>query len=123
MSKNIKNKRKIYSLDRLKPEITAVCFAKCSRSPDSFKDIAKELTEEKSSIFNEKYVVGYGHGSVAEHACLHVAIENISILATKVVEDNRLASFTEKSTRYQLFDRNRYYKPKKNNGLQIWTRI
>lgn len=113
MSNNINNKRKIYSLDHLKPEVTAVCFAKCSRSPDSFEDIAKELTEEKSSEFHEKYVVGYGHGSVAEHANLHVAVENISILATKVLEDNRLASYTEKSTRYQIFDRDRYYKPKK----------
>jgi thymidylate synthase ThyX len=42
-----------------------------------------------------------------------MAIENISILATKVLEDNRLASYTEKSTRYQIFDKERYYKPKK----------
>lgn len=113
MSDNTKNTRRIYNLNNLKPEITAVAFAKCSRSPESFKDIAKELTEQKSSAFHEKYVVGYGHGSVAEHATLHIAIENVSILATKVIEDNRLASFTEKSTRYQIFDRNRYYKPKK----------
>lgn len=113
MSNSVNNKLKVYSLDNLKPEVTAVCFAKCSRSPESFKEIAKELTEEKSSQFHEKYVVGYGHGSVAEHATLHIAIENLSILATKFIEDNRLASYTEKSTRYQLFDRNRYYKPKK----------
>jgi thymidylate synthase ThyX len=113
MSNEVNNKLKVYSLDKLKPEVTAVCFAKCSRSPDSFKDIAKELTEQKSSEFHEKYVVGYGHGSVAEHATLHVAIENISILATKFLEDNRLASYTEKSTRYQVFDKDRYYKPKK----------
>ncbi|MDP4009550.1 MAG: FAD-dependent thymidylate synthase [Candidatus Shapirobacteria bacterium] len=106
------NKRRIYTLNKLKPEITAVTFAKCSRSPDSFKNIAKELTEAKSSAFNEKYVVGYGHGSVAEHATLHMAIENVSILATKVLEDNRLGSYTEKSTRYQVYDRTRYYKPK-----------
>lgn len=105
--------RRIYSLDHLKPEVVAVTFAKCSRSPDSFEDIAKELTEEKSADFHEKWVVGYGHGSVAEHAVLHLAIENVSILATKVIEDNRLASYTEKSTRYQVFDRSRYYKPKK----------
>lgn len=113
MSNKINSQRRIYSLDHLKPEVAAVCFAKCSRSPESFEDIAKELTEEKSSQFHEKYVVGYGHGSVAEHANLHVAIENVSILATKVIEDNRLASYTEKSTRYQVFDRDRYYKPKK----------
>jgi len=106
------NKREIYTLENLPPEVRAVTFAKCSRSPESFRDIAKELTEEKSAEFHEKWVVGYGHSSVAEHAILSLALENISILATKVIEDNRLASYTEKSTRYQIFDRNRYYKPK-----------
>jgi thymidylate synthase ThyX len=108
-----KYKRRIYMLEGLSPEVRAVTFAKCSRSPDSFADIAKELTEEKSKEFHEKWVVGYGHSSVAEHAVLSIAIENVSILATKVIEDNRLASYTEKSTRYQIFDRDKYYKPKK----------
>lgn len=107
------NQRNIYPLEGLSPEVKAVTFAKCSRSPDSFSDIAKELTEEKSAQFHEKWVVGYGHGSVAEHSVLSIAMENVTILATKVIEDNRLASYTEKSTRYQVFDRNTYYKPKK----------
>lgn len=110
---NEKYKRKIYTLEGLSPEVRAVTFAKCSRSPESFAEIAKELTEEKSKEFHEKWVVGYGHSSVAEHAVLSIAIENVSILATKVIEDNRLASYTEKSTRYQIFDRDKYYKPKK----------
>lgn len=105
------NKMRIYALEGISPEAKAVCFAKCSRSPEPFDQIAKELTEEKSTEFHEKWVVGYGHSSVAEHAVLSVAVENISILATKVLEDNRLASYTEKSTRYQIFDKNRYYKP------------
>ncbi len=113
MPEENKNKLSVYSLDHLKPEVVAVAFAKCSRSPESFADIAAELTEEKSADFHEKWVVGYGHSSVAEHANLHLAIENISILGTKIIEDNRLASFTEKSTRYQIFDRTKYYKPAK----------
>lgn len=107
------NRRLIYSLDHLKPEVVAVAFAKCSRSPESFADIAAELTDEKSADFHEKWVVGYGHGSVAEHATLHMAVENVSILATKVIEDNRLGSYTEKSTRYQVYDRTKYLKPEK----------
>jgi thymidylate synthase ThyX len=106
-------KMRIYSLNDLTPEVRAVTFAKCSRSPESFDEIAKELTEQKSAEFHEKWVVGYGHSSVAEHAVLSIAIENVSILATKVIEDNRLASYTEKSTRYQIFDRERCYKPRK----------
>ena len=106
-------KRRVYALEGIKPEVRAVTFAKCSRSPESFEDIARELTEEKSAKFHEKWVVGYGHSSVAEHAILSIAMENVSILATKVIEDNRLVSYTEKSTRYQIFDRHRYYKPAK----------
>jgi thymidylate synthase ThyX len=105
------NELNIYLLKDMPPEIKAVTFAKCSRSPESFSDIAKELTEDKSREFHEKWVVGFGHSSVAEHAILSIAMENISILATKVIEDNRLASFTEKSTRYQIFNRDKYYIP------------
>lgn len=107
------NKRRIYVLTGLPPEVVAVAFAKCSRSPEQLDKIAKELNEDKSRKFHEKWVVGYGHSSVAEHAVMSIAIENVSILSTKVIEDNRLASFTEKSTRYQIFDKDRYYKPKK----------
>ncbi len=106
-------KRRIYTLTGLPPEVVAVAFAKCSRSPEPFDKIVKELNEDKSRKFHEKWVVGYGHSSVAEHAVLSLAVENVSILATKVLEDNRLASFTEKSSRYQSFDKENYYKPKK----------
>lgn len=81
-----------------------MAFAKTSRSPKPFREIAEELTEERSSEFHEKWVVGYGHGSVAEHAVLHLALENLSRLAIESLESNRLCSYTEKSTRYQIFD-------------------
>jgi thymidylate synthase ThyX len=95
--------REIYLLSprSLSPETIAVAFAKTSRSPDSFRAIAAELSDEKSAQFHEKWVVGYGHASVAEHAVLHIAFENISRLAIESIEGNRLASYTEKSTRYQ----------------------
>lgn len=112
-SEKYPNKRRIYALTGLQPEVVAVTFAKTSRSAKPFDEIAKDLTEEKSAEFHEKWVVGFGHSSIAEHAVLSMAIENVSILATKFIEDNRLASYTEKSSRYQIFDRSRYYKPKK----------
>jgi thymidylate synthase ThyX len=95
--------REIYLLSprSLSPETIAVAFAKTSRSPDSFRAIAAELSDEKSAQFHEKWVVGYGHASVAEHAVLHIAFENVSRLAIESIEGNRLASYTEKSTRYQ----------------------
>ncbi|MEK7515964.1 MAG: FAD-dependent thymidylate synthase, partial [Patescibacteria group bacterium] len=114
-SSDLGHERQVYTLREsaeLTPEVIAVAFAKCSRSPDSFRKIASEITAEKSAEFHEKWVVGYGHASVAEHATLHVAFENVSTVATKIIEDCRLASYTEKSTRYQVYDRNRYYKPR-----------
>src|SRR5512147_1621916 len=99
-------KRDIYLLSpkELSPETIAVAFAKTSRSPESFREIAAGLTDEASAKFHERWVVGYGHASVAEHAVLHVAIENVSRVAMEAIESNRLASYTEKSTRYQRWD-------------------
>jgi thymidylate synthase ThyX len=109
---NNTNTRRIYELDQnLTPEQRIVTFAKCSRSAEPFDQIAKELTDEKAAKFNQRYVVAFGHLSVAEHAAFNIAMEDVSILATKVIEDNRLGSFTERSTRYQVYDKNRYYKP------------
>jgi len=106
------SQRRIYTLpNNLMPEVKAVTFAKCSRSPEPFDQIVQELTEEKSSEFHEKWVVGFGHSSIAEHAVISLAVENVSILATKVIEDCRLAAFTEKSTRYQIFNKERVYRP------------
>lgn len=105
--------RRVYLLDPqlLSPETIAVTFAKTSRSPQTFQEIAAELTDERSAEFHEKWVVGYGHASVAEHAVLHIAVENISRLAVECLESNRLASYTEKSTRYQKWGVDDFYIP------------
>ncbi len=110
--------REIYLLSpkELSPETIAVAFAKTSRSPESFREIAAGLTDESSAKFNEKWVVGYGHASVAEHAVLHIAIENISRLAIECIESNRLASYTEKSTRYQKWDLDNFFIPPELDG-------
>ncbi len=105
--------RQVYLLDPQcwKPEVIAVAFAKTSRSPESFREIAAQLTEENSARFHEKWVVGYGHSSVAEHAVLHIAVENLSRLAVETLESNRLASYTEKSTRYQKWGPDDFFTP------------
>ena len=111
-------KRDIYLLSskELSPETIAVAFAKTSRFPDSFRVIAADLTDEKSAQFHEKWVVGYGHASVAEHAVLHLAIENTSRIAMEAIESNRLASYTEKSTRYQKWDEDSFHTPVELDG-------
>ncbi len=110
--------RRIYLLSPkdLSPEAIAVAFAKTSRSPKPFDEIAAELTDEKSARFHEKWVVGYGHASVAEHAVLHLAIENISRMAIETIEGNRLASYTEKSSRYQKWDGDAFFVPDELQG-------
>ena len=110
--------RQVYLLSprELSPETIAVAFAKTSRSPESFREIAATLTDEKSAKFHEKWVVGYGHASVAEHAVLHLALENVSRLAIESIESNRLASYTEKSTRYQKWSPDDFFVPAELDG-------
>ncbi len=106
----------LLSPKQLSPETIAVAFAKTSRAPESFQEIAEGLSDEKTAQFHEKWVVGYGHASVAEHAVLHIAIENVSRIAIESIESNRLASYTEKSTRYQKWGPDDFNVPPELDG-------
>lgn len=127
----------VYCVKNLPEEVIAVLFAYYSRSPNTFRqnllmtlgsgDIdvrdVKDMygsdeegyseAKQKAMKFHEKWVVGYGHSSVAEHADIKFALEDVSNVFTKIIEDNRLGRFTEKSSRYVIFDTNHFYKPKK----------
>jgi len=121
---NQNSKLRIYTLSNYSEELIAVAFAKTSRSPEPFDKIAKELDETKSSKFHERWVVGYGHSSVAEHAILHIAVENASRLAVDYLENSRLVSYTEKSTRYQVITKDLIYVPnfdEENRTLYLET--
>ncbi len=131
--------RDVFALKNLPEEVAAFLFARYSRSSLSLRDDLLQMLEdehldslvgdigapepsgdgdalgkiqERARTFAEKYVVGYGHGSVAEHAVVKLALENVSILSSKLIEDNRLASYTEKSTRYVEFDSSKAHYPK-----------
>jgi thymidylate synthase ThyX len=119
----------VFALAGLPEEVIAVLFAYYSRSKEDLRsnlarlladqDLGVEgdgaqapqfrLASEKARAFHEKWVVGYGHASVAEHAVVHLAIENVSIVVTKAIEDLRLASYTEKSTRYVQWEENSFH--------------
>ena len=105
--------RRVYPLNAhaLTEEQIAVAFAMTSRRPESFDEIAGQVSQEKAAGFHERWVLGYGHASVAEHAVVHLAVENISRLAADTLEDNRLASYTEKSSRYQVLPPDGYHVP------------
>lgn len=109
---------RVYPLDQgMTQEEMAVTFAMTSRSPEPFDEIAGKVTADKSAEFHERWVLGYGHSSVAEHAVLHLAVENISRLACDTLEDNRLASYTEKSSRYQVMTRTGFHVPEELRNL------
>ena len=110
--------RRVYPLDArmLTEEQIAVAFAMTSRRPEAFDEIARQVSEETAADFHERWVLGYGHSSVAEHAVVHLAVENISRLACDGLEDNRLASYTEKSSRYQVMDADYFHVPSELDG-------
>ncbi len=60
---------------------------------------------QKAQNFYDRILDGYGDDSIGELGGCHVAIENISMLAAKMIEDSRIGgSPLEKSTRYIYFD-------------------
>ena len=117
----MQTERRVYPLDNkeLTEEQIAVVFAMTSRSPEPFDEIATKVSEERAAGFHERWVLDYGHASVAEHAIVHLAVENISRLACDTLEDNRLASYTEKSSRYQIIDREAFYVPVELNVYPV----
>jgi len=125
----------IFVTKNFHPEVWALMQARYSRSreglresflsllkeePENFEKLKEEIKNleggikskhaiEKAIQFMEKWVLGYGHSSIAEGAVVGLGLEGISILATKKIEDNRLCSFIEKSTRYVSFDNSSVY--------------
>jgi thymidylate synthase ThyX len=60
---------------------------------------------QKAQSFYDRILDGYGDDSIGELGGAHLAAENISMLAAKVLEDARIGgSPLEKSTRYIYFD-------------------
>lgn len=60
---------------------------------------------KKAQSFYDRILDGYGDDSIGELGGAHVAIENVSLLAAKLIEDSRIGgSPLEKSTRYVYFD-------------------
>ncbi len=117
-------------------EVVAVLFSKYSRSPHSIRKNFLELVKDPESGFTailesigcgnnyafaaalakardffKRILVEYGDDSVGELGTAHVAFENVSQIAAKKIEDARLSSPLEKSTRYVVFEKGRYSKP------------
>ncbi|MBI3508826.1 MAG: FAD-dependent thymidylate synthase [Chlamydiia bacterium] len=60
---------------------------------------------QKAQSFYDRILDGYGDDSIGELGGAHLAIESISMLGAKIIEDSRIGgSPLEKSTRYIYFD-------------------
>ena len=92
--------------------IVGAIYARYSRARGGFREVMlKEFIKEgmidiqHASDLIDRVLVAYGDDSVGELEGAHLSIENISILATKEVEDRRIGgSPIEQSTRYVFYD-------------------
>ena len=67
--------------------------------------IMKAGARKVRRIYHDRVLVGYGDDSVAQLGGAHIACENISNVAAKILEDARIGiAPLEKSTRYVRFD-------------------
>lgn len=74
---------------------------------DDEERLAHEQMEaiKKAQSFYDRILDGYGDDSIGELGGAHLAIENVSMIAAKIIEDCRIGgSPLEKSTRYIYFD-------------------
>lgn len=72
----------------------------------SEEDLSNQQTAiKKAQSFYDRILDGYGDDSIGELGGAHLAIENVSMIAAKAIEDCRIGgSPLEKSTRYVYFD-------------------
>jgi len=108
--------KNVFCLVNLPEVVKGALFSRYSRSPKGLRAILSEeflgnpdfssgINEQKAEEFYDRVLLGYGDDSVAELGGAHLAIEGISNIATKSIEDSRIGiSFLEKSTRYVRFD-------------------
>ncbi len=87
----------------LTPETISAAYARISRDPAPIENLRKRAVNDVTSArkSNEQIIFQYGHSSIAEHAVLNFDISGLSRYAIEFLESVRLASYTEKSQRYQ----------------------
>ena len=118
--------RPVFALRNLPEVVKGALFSRYSRTEKSLRRVLLEeflgapelglddavpaaqgpVATARAEEFYERVLVGYGDDSVAELAGAHLAVERVSTLAAKALEDARIGiSPLEKSTRYVRFDR------------------
>jgi len=92
--------------------MVGAAYARYSRAQGGFREVLlKEFLREgaidpkHADELIERILIAYGDDSVGELEGAHVSFENISMLATKEIEDRRIGgSPIEQSTRYVFYD-------------------
>lgn len=82
-----------------------------SRSVGGIKKHLEVLREKGAENFMEQFYVGYGHKSIGDCGSATVFVEGVSMLAAKAIQDWRLYSGQEASTRYVDFSHQPFLNP------------
>lgn len=106
--------------ENLNPEIISASYARTSRDPRSIPEIRDDAKHdvERARKSNKAIVFDMGHASIAEHTVFNIDIIGVSRYLVEEIESHRLASYTEKSQRYVLFDGD-YTIPKEIVGTDL----
>lgn len=101
---------------QINPESEAMLQALHSRSTDGIDGHLTILEEKGSEKFMSTFYVGYGHKSIGDCGSATVFIEGVSMLAAKAIQDWKLYSGQESSTRYIDFARQAFVNPAGNDA-------
>jgi len=93
------------------PEAEAMLQALHSRSVGGIDAHLAVLAKRGPENFMETFYVGYGHKSIGDCGTITVFIEGVSMLAAKAIQDWRLYSGQESSTRFLDFARQPFLNP------------
>jgi thymidylate synthase ThyX len=93
------------------PESEAMLQALHSRSTGGIQEHLKTLEKKGAEKFMSSFYVGYGHKSIGDCGSITIFIEGVSMLAAKAIQDWRLYSGQESSTRYINFATQRFIDP------------
>ncbi|PID52626.1 MAG: hypothetical protein CR972_00945 [Candidatus Moraniibacteriota bacterium] len=96
---------------KIDAQAEAMLQALHSRSIGGIHSHLKTLEEKGAENFMEKFYVGYGHKSIGDCGSATVFVEGISMLAAKAIQDWRLYSGQESSTRYIDFSNQVFLNP------------
>ncbi len=98
-----------------------------SRSTGGIKSHLQVLKEKGAENFMEQFYVGYGHKSIGDCGSATIFVEEVSMLAAKAIQDWRLYSGQEASTRYVDFSQQKFLNPIGSKAgeeiLEDWRRF